>query len=185
MVTETKSVNMGHEQAVAEIDPAVLEQILLPDAVLAAQVLDRSITEVADAADADPAYLRLLKFQRQLVDMDDHRVAVKAAKAFSAAEGGLYTNVGGRELGGDRRASSLSPELVRDAVIWNAANAERWRIAGVDPHMFGDGQTGLVKRRAVERIWRDAAESQAMLRDVQARADEARETAASIVASIA
>jgi hypothetical protein len=153
-----------------EVESAVLERILQPDEVLAAEALDYDIQEANQTPDTDPEILKLLRFQRSMVDMEPGE-ATLAARAF-ARETGKYATVA-HTFG--QRAPTLNYPLIHAAIVVDKANEQRWRILGVDMPRDSDDARLNSYRSGVERAWKDARNARQALLDAQAAEAQAME----------
>lgn len=152
-----------------ELSEAVLEQILRPDDVLAVEFLDGEIKSAEANPDTDPEELTLLRFQRQLMDVDPDE-ADFLARDFAATTGKYATEH--HTFG--HRPPKLRYEISRHNFVPNFADAQRWQIVGVDPLQTGDTPLNRSVKKGVEQAWREIGEARQAA--IEAQVTETRAT---------
>lgn len=155
-----------------ELSPDVLEAVLQPDEILAAQFLDKSILAAEADPQTDQEALELLRFQRSLVDMPPPD-AYSAAQDF-VKETGKYASFAHT---GGRRPPSLHFPVNRDFFMPRFADEERWEIVGIDPSQYNDNALGRAYTRAIETSWLEARKARQHLQTAQATEAQAMERA--------
>ncbi len=155
-----------------EVAPDVLELVLQPDEPLAAQFLDRSIVAAEADPQTDQEALELLRFQRSFVDMTEGK-AYSAAQDFARRTGkyASFTHTFGKST------PDLHYPLNRELVVADSANAERWRIVGIDPSQYGDSPYAHSYTGHIEESWREARKARQALQTAQVAEAKAMERA--------
>lgn len=171
MAAETPTQERLSNEPTFEISEATLGEILQPDEVLAAQVLDEAIQEAEADPKTDPEALSLLHFQRSLIDMEP-RDAHFAALTFVQKTGkyATFSNEKGR-------LPSLHYPVNRSFIVPDLADQQRWRIVGIDPSHYGDDAYAHAYRKGIEESWRVARKARQDLATAQAAESQAMDRA--------